>query len=173
MIKFLPWLMVVASLFILPSSVAQETRLLRQPSISDSQITFVYGGDIWITDLSGQNTQRLTSTAAVESHPHFSPDGQSVAFSSNRSGTNSVYIMSSSGGQANRLSWHAAGGSVRGWTPDGQKVLFASSRDTAPRPINRLWTISAEGGPAERVLNQWAYNGAYSGDGKHMVIDRM
>jgi tricorn protease len=38
--------------------------------------------------------------------------------------------------------------------------LFASGRDTAPRPINRLWTISANGGSAELVLNQWAYNGA-------------
>lgn len=171
--KFLPCLIVVASLFVLPESVAQETRLLRQPSISDSQVAFVYGGDIWITDLSGQHSQRLTSTAAVESHPHFSPDGQSIAFSSNRSGTNSVYVMPSSGGQANRLSWHADGGSVRGWTPDGQKVLFATGRETAPRPVNRLWTISANGGPAELVLNQWAYDGAFSGDGKQMVIDRM
>jgi tricorn protease len=173
MIKFVPWLLVVASMFILPRSIAQETRLLRQPSISDSHLAFVYAGDIWITDLSGQNSKRLTSTAAIESDPHFSPDGQRLAFSSNRSGTNSVYVMPSSGGQANRLSWHAAGGSVRGWTPDGQRVLFASGRDTAPRPINRLWTISVDGGPAELVLHQWAYNGAYSEDGKHMVIDRM
>ena len=173
MLKFLPWLIVVASMLILPRSFAQDTRLLRQPSINDSHVAFVYAGDIWIADLSGQNSKRLTSTAAVESHPHFSPDGQRLAFSSNRSGTNSVYIMPSSGGQAKRLSWHAAGGSARGWTPDGRKVLFASSRDTAPRRINRLWTISVDGGPAELVLNQWAYNGAYSANGKQMVIDRM
>jgi len=173
MIKFVAWLLAVASMFILPKPFAQETRLLRQPSISDSQIAFVYAGDIWITDLMGQNSKRLTSTPAIESHPHFSPDGKRIAFSSNRSGTESVYVMPSSGGQANRLSWHAAGGSARGWSPDGQKVLFASGRDTAPKPINRLWTISADGGPAELVLNQWAYNGAYSADGKQMVIDRM
>ncbi|MFQ3221325.1 MAG: tricorn protease, partial [Paraglaciecola sp.] len=143
MIKFVAWLMAVASMFILPESFAQETRLLRQPSISDKQVAFVYAGDIWITDLMGQNSQRLTSTPAVESHPHFSPDGKRIAFSSNRSGTESVYVMPSRGGQADRLSWHAAGGSARGWSPDGQRVLFASGRDTAPRPINRLWTISA------------------------------
>ncbi len=173
MIKCLPWLLVLTSLFLLPKSFAQETRLLRQPSMSDNHIAFVYAGDIWITDLSGQNSKRLTSTAAVESHPHFSPDGQRLAFSSNRSGTDSVYVMPTNGGQAKRLSWHAVGGSVRGWTPDGKKILFASGRDTAPRPINRLWTISANGGSAELVLNQWAYNGAYSADGKQMVIDRM
>ena len=173
MIKFLPWLMVVTCILLIPKAVAEQTRLLRQPSISDSQVAFVYGGDIWITDLSGQNSKRLTSTPAIESQPHFSPDGQRLAFSSNRSGTNSVYVMPSSGGQPNRLSWHASGGSVRGWTPDGQQVLFASVRDTAPRPINRLWTIPVDGGPAELVLNQWAFNGAYSGDGKQIVIDRM
>jgi tricorn protease len=171
MIKFLPWLLIVASMLILPKSFAQETRLLRQPSISDSHLAFIHAGDIWLTDLLGQNSKRLTSTAAVESHPHFSPDGQSLAFSSNRSGTNSVYVMPSSGGQATRLSWHAVGSSVRGWTPDGQKVLFASGRDTAPRPINRLWTISVDGGPAELVLNQWAYNGSYSG--VTIVVDKI
>jgi tricorn protease len=39
--------------------------------------------------------------------------------------------------------------------------------------INRLWIISVNGGPAGLVLNQWAYNGAYSPDGKQMVIDLM
>ena len=52
---------------------AQETRLLRQPTVSASHIAFAHAGDIWVTDLNGENSQRLTSTAAVESHPHFSP----------------------------------------------------------------------------------------------------
>lgn len=152
---------------------AQETRLLRQPTVSTNHIAFTHAGDIWVTDLNGENSQRLTSTAAVESHPHFSPDGQQIVFSSNRSGTNSVYVMPTTGGAAKRLTWHAAGGSARGWTPDGQKVLFTSGRDTAPRPIDRLWTVSVNGGPAELVVNQWAFNGAFSDDGKMLVIDRM
>ncbi|WP_269517440.1 S41 family peptidase [Alteromonas sp. BMJM2] len=152
---------------------AQETRLLRQPAVSEQHIAFTHAGDIWLTDLNGQNSQRLTSTAAVESHPQFSPDGQHIAFSSNRSGTDSVYVMPTAGGQAKRLTWHASGGSVRGWTVDGQQVLFTSGRDTAPRPINRLWTVPAAGGPAKLALAQWAFNGDYSDDGKHLVIDRM
>ncbi|WP_420935082.1 S41 family peptidase [Alteromonas sp. A081] len=152
---------------------AQETRLLRQPAVSEQHIAFTHAGDIWLTDLNGQNSQRLTSTAAVESHPQFSPDGRHIAFSSNRSGTDSVYVMPTVGGQAKRLTWHASGGSVRGWTVDGKQVLFTSGRDTAPRPINRLWTVPAAGGPAKLALKQWAFNGDYSDDGKHLVIDRM
>ena len=59
---------------------AQSTRLLRQPDISATQIVFVYGADLWISDLNGQNVLRLTSTPAVESDPHFSPDGKWIAF---------------------------------------------------------------------------------------------
>ncbi len=65
----------------------QGTRLLRQPDITETHIAFAYGGDIWITDFDGIKTERLTSTPAVESNPHFSPDGKWIAFSSNRSGT--------------------------------------------------------------------------------------
>jgi tricorn protease-like protein len=72
---------------------SQATRLLRQPSVSETHITFAYGGDIWVSDFDGQNLLRLTSTAAVESNPEFSHDGKWIAFSSNRSGNNAVYVV--------------------------------------------------------------------------------
>lgn len=158
--------------FLLPAH-ASETRLLRSPTISESHISFEYGGDIWLADLSGNNVKRLTSTSAVEREPHFSPDGKTIAFSSNRSGSYSVYSVSIDGGKPTRLTWHADAAFVRGWTPDGAKVLFSSGRDTAPRPIHRLWTVPASGGPASLVNQQWATNGAYSTKGDKLVIDRM
>ena len=56
--------------------LAQGTRLLRQPTMSATQISFVYGGDIWVTDRNGGEARRITSTPATESDPHFSPDGK-------------------------------------------------------------------------------------------------
>ncbi|MDG1752096.1 MAG: PDZ domain-containing protein [Thalassotalea sp.] len=161
-------------LLIIPTfSQAKETRLLRQPSISEKQLTFVYGGDIWVSDLNGQKVRRLTSTSAVESNPHFSPDGKTIAFTSNRSGTTSVYTVSYQGGDLKRLTWHANSAYVRGWTPDGKSVLYASSRATAPKRHNRLWTVPQEGGVSKLVSKQWAFNGAFANDGKSLVIDRM
>ena len=125
---------------------AQGTQLLRQPDISDTHVTYTYGGDIWVSELNSKDAKRITSTAAVESNPYFSPDGKWIAFSSNRSGSNSVYIVATEGGDARRLTWHPNGALVRGWSNDGKHILYASSRETAPRPYNRLWTISAQGG---------------------------
>jgi len=155
------------------SSYAQGTRLLRQPSMSATHIAFTYGGDIWVTDLSGQKTLRITSTAAIESNPHFSPDGKWIAFSSNRSGNYSVYVVSVEGGTPKRLTWHPAASLVRGWTPDGTRILYATSRDSAPIGYDRLWTVALEGGPSTMLTNQWGTDGSFSIDGKQIVIDRM
>ena len=160
-------------LFTITAISAQETRLLRQPTINGNQVAYAYGGDIWTTNLITNLTARLTSTAAVESNPHLSPNGKWIAFTSNRSGSSAVYIVSVNGGETKRLTWHTSADVVKGWTNDGKNVLFASNRDTAPSRYNRLYTISVNGGPATKLFEQWATSGSYSANGKQLVIDKM
>ncbi|MBP9924488.1 MAG: PD40 domain-containing protein [Cyclobacteriaceae bacterium] len=162
-------------IFLLIESVviAQGTRLLRQPSLSANHVAFSYGGDIWVTELSSQKTLRLTSTPAVEGNPHLSPDGKWVAFNSNRSGNNAVYIVSIEGGTPKRLTWHPSASLTRGWSTDGKHVLFATPRETAPAGLDRLWTVSIDGGPSTLLTKQWGTDGSYSPDGKQIVIDRV
>jgi tricorn protease len=154
-------------------SDAPGTRLLRQPDVNGRQVVFAYGSDLWLGDLDGGQVRRLTSTPAVESDPHFSPDGQSVAFTSNRSGMPMVYVVPASGGEPRRLTWYPAPAYARGWTPDGARVLYASSRETAPVAFQRLWTVAAAGGPSDLLPAPWGHDGAYSPDGKKIVVDRV
>ena len=164
-----------SGLFLLTSilTFAQGTRLLRQPDISATHITYTYGSDIWVSALNSSEAKRITSTAAVESNPYFSPDGNWIAFSSNRAGTNNVYVVSKNGGEPKRLTWHPSGSNVRGWTNDGKHILFASNRETAPRPYNRLYTISVEGGAPQLLTKQWSNDGSYSPDGSQLILDKM
>lgn len=167
-------ILLIAAFLICPYIVnAQGTRLLRQPSISSTNIAFTYGSDIWVSDLNGQNVKRITSTPATESDPHFSPDGNWITFTSNRGGSNSVYIVSKNGGTPTRLTWHPSGAAARGWSPDGKKVLYASTRGTAPSPFNQLWTVPVTGGPSTRISAQWGFDGSYSPNGRQMVVDKM
>jgi len=152
---------------------AQGTRLLREPTASATEIAFTYGADVWVVARAGGQARRITSTAAVESDPHFSPDGKSIAFTSNRAGTPAVYVVSAAGGEPTRLTWHPSPAFARGWTNDGSRVLYASSRGTAPTAFNRLWTVARTGGPSRLVADTWGFDGAYSPDGKQIVIDRM
>ena len=155
-------------------ATSQETaRLLRQPTVSATQIAFEYGGDLWIVGRDGGEARRLTSTPAVEADPYFSPDGRSIAFTSNRSGVDAVYVMSVDGGDPKRITWSPAGEQARGWTNDGTRVLFASGRLSAPTSYMKLFTIPVNGGPATKLPPYMGFRASYAPDGKRMVVDRV
>lgn len=154
-------------------TVAQGTKLLRQPTLSGTHVAYTYGGDIWATNLETRQTKRLTNTGAVESNPHFSPDGKTIAFTSNRSGVAAVYTVPVEGGMPQRLTWYPSSAKVCGWTPDGENVLYSTSRETAPTGYGRLWTVSKGGGPSKLLTEQWGADGSFSPDGKQIVIDRV
>ncbi|MEM1270906.1 MAG: protease, partial [Bacteroidota bacterium] len=152
---------------------AQGTRLLRQPTLSADHVVFTHGGDLWITDRAGGLARRLTSTPATERHPRLSPDGKHIAFVSNRSGAEAVYVLPIEGGTPERLTWYPASTQTLGWTPDGERILYASSRETAPGAYDRLWTVSVDGGPSELLPAPWGHRAAYSPDGSQLIIDRV
>ena len=54
-----------------------DARMLRMPDVSDTQISFVYAGDIWVVPKEGGLAQRLSSPPGEETLPRFSPDGLS------------------------------------------------------------------------------------------------
>src|SRR5690242_10204001 len=141
----------------LAGPLTAQTRLLRQPTVSEREIAFTYGSDLWIVDRAGGEARRLTSTPAVESYPQFSPDGQWIAFTSNRTGTSQVYVVSREGGDPVRLTWHPSPSFARGWTPDGSRVLYATNRNAAPQSYFRLWTVARTGGPSTMLPAPWAW----------------
>lgn len=71
-----------------------ETRLLRQPAVSKDRLAFVYAGDIWVSDRDGRNPTRITAHPATEFAPHFSPDGNWIAFSAAYDNNIDVYVVS-------------------------------------------------------------------------------
>ncbi len=81
---------------------AREAKLVRYPDYHDGKVAFAYLGDIWTADEDGKNIERLTVHTARDIHPRFSPDGRSIAFSSDREGNMDVYVIPDRrrGGQA-------------------------------------------------------------------------
>src|ERR1700761_9124065 len=107
----LRWACALAAWFVCAYATAAdntEIRLLRQPAISRDHLAFVYAGDLWISDRDGQHPTRLTTHPASEFAPHFSPDGNWIAFSANYDNNVDVYVVSVNGGQPKRLTGHPA-----------------------------------------------------------------
>lgn len=95
---------------------------------NDGRLAFTYHDDIWIADADGANPRRLTAHVARDMMPRFSPDGQWIAFTSNRYGNNDVFVMPVTGGEPRQLTWHSGDDQALYWTPDGREVVFSSGR---------------------------------------------
>lgn len=156
----------LTSVFFIAPSYSQETLLLRTPSISENNIAFVYGGDIWVADRNGKNPKRLTVNPAVEQNPVFSPDGQKIAFTGNYDGNTDVYVISIQGGEPQRVTHHPAADVIRGWL-DNDNVYFTSTRDVQYALSPRLHSISIKGGVSTPLPMPEANQGSPSPDGRY------
>jgi tricorn protease len=147
---------------------ADETPLLAQePTLSRTQIVFVYGGYLWSVPREGGEARQLT-TGGHEQSPTFSPDGKWIAFAGQYDGNVDTFVMPADGGEPRRLTWHPGQDAPLGWTPDGKRILFVSDRD-AYADITRFYTVPVEGGWPE-VLPMWrAFEGGYSPDGTRVA----
>ncbi len=163
--------LLVALLAISVSSFAADPKgplLLQTPTVSATQIAFVYAGDIWIVSREGGDAHRLVSGRDLGSGPIFSPDGSMVAFSGDYDGNVDVYVVPSAGGEPRRITYHPGADVAVGWTPDGKSVLFRSHRTSVNDP-DKLFTVPVTGGfPVELPL-EMAEVGSYSPDGTQIA----
>jgi tricorn protease len=132
--------------------------LLRAPTLSRTEVAFVYGGYLWSVPRDGGEARQLT-TAGHESSPVFSPDGKWIAFAGEYDGNRDVYVIPAAGGTPRRLTWHPKQDVPVAWTPDGKRILFVSDRD-AYADFTRLYTVPLDGGAAD-VLPMWRGDDAW------------
>ncbi|MDR7129666.1 tricorn protease [Algoriphagus sp. 4150] len=148
------------------SQAQTDARLMQLPDVSDTQITFTFGDDIWVVPKQGGVAQRLTSPAGPEMYPRFSPDGKQIAFSANYNGNVDVYVMPTEGGVPTRLTYHGMPDYVQGWSPDGKSVLFTSGRESGKERFSQFYTIPATGGSPTKLPVPYGEFASYSPDGK-------
>ncbi len=90
---------VIAVVVFCVSAQTGGTRMLRMPTVSETQIAFAYAQNIWTVPRAGGAARRLTSFHGQTSNPHFSPDGKWIAFSGEYAGNQDVYVVSAEGGE--------------------------------------------------------------------------
>ncbi len=88
--------------------------------------------EIWLVPVEGGCPRRLTGGQKQDSRPRWSPDGNAIAFISNRSGKAQLYLINPAGGEASVISTKAEPASPPAWSPDGRRIAFVAVEEIKP-----------------------------------------
>ena len=147
----LPRFAVVIALFFAPLPLVADGRPLRPddlfalPDVADPrlspdgrQVAYTLttldakedesDADLYLMSVDGGQPLRLTSSKKDESSPRFSPNGEWIAFLSDREGKKKqVFLLSRRGGEAIKLTDFKASVSDLAWSPDSKRLALVVS----------------------------------------------
>ena len=169
---FLPVLAGLALGLVAEVSRAETVVFPRRPAISPAGDTIVFTaqGDLWRVDAAGGRAQRLTAHPAYDRDPVFSPDGEWLAFASDREAGFDVYVMPARGGRPERLTFAPSTDIPQDWSDDGRDVLFAAARPWRYPVRTQIQRVSRDGGTPTRLLDLFASEIAVHPDGSRQLL---
>jgi Tol biopolymer transport system component len=166
-------------LYVMELSPRGAPRLLIDADSMEDQATFSADGkrlafvstssgnaDVYVIDFDPQRTHsmgealNLTRSPSADLRPAFSPDGQSLIFTSDRDEPISVvnpitrlrggeiYLLELKTSRLKRLTQAAGWDGSAAWSPDGKHIVFYSQRALKPafaQQQARIWTMDADG----------------------------
>ena len=111
--------------------------------------------EIYVMDADGGNQQRLTENRKNDWYPSWSPDGERIAFVSDRKGdleNYEIYVMDADGGNPQNLTNNRAHDSSPSWSPDGERIAFSSDRKGNWENVD-IYVMEADGGNLQNLTN--------------------
>jgi Tol biopolymer transport system component len=128
----------------LPSVAPRGDRLAFTRRVSDLNIWRVKRGE----GSAQAASSRLIASTWVDSAPVFSPDGQRITFTSERSGTQQVWICDRDGSNSRQLTFFPApGAGLSTWSPDGRQIAFNSQ----VRKNHDIYVVGIDGGAPRQL----------------------
>ena len=106
------------------SRTPRPARGIMAPALSPdgTQVAFAALGDLWLMSI-GSEPRRLTNDRFVEMQPTWSPDGRSLAYSSDRDGSMDLWVRDLQSGADRKV---AAGASKASWAPRGTEIAYVT-----------------------------------------------
>jgi TolB protein len=97
--------------------------------------------EIGIFDLSQKTFKNMTNDRVDNFKPAWSPTGEEIAYTSNRSGNYDIWVISLKDGKQRQLTREPAYDAEPAWSPEGREIAFISTRSGK----REIWVMSALG----------------------------
>lgn len=140
--------------------MSDDVAYLRFPHLHQDLLCFAAEDDLWVAPLAPAGHRpgrawRVTVDRTRVSHPRFSPDGSSIAYTTWRTLDPEIHLAPVDGGPARRLThWGSTDARVCGWSPDpGEacQILAVSSHNQPFSYFSWAYSVPTDGGPGGRL----------------------
>ncbi|HVS33451.1 MAG TPA: amidohydrolase family protein [Thermoanaerobaculia bacterium] len=157
-------------------TVSEGTWMSVDLSPDGSTILFDLLGDIYTVPVAGGKARAITRGPAFDWHPRYSPDGKTIAFTSDRGGIDNIWLMAPDGKDPRALTAEKDE-YIRSamWSPDGNYLV--ARKETGKRagiPPVELWMYHVHGGSGVKLTTVDEMNNAsgpaFSPDGRYIYF---
>jgi imidazolonepropionase-like amidohydrolase/Tol biopolymer transport system component len=159
--------------------VREGTWMSLDISPDGKEISFDLLGDLYTLPIAGGEAKALTTGMAWDMQPRYSPNGQWIAFTSDRGGGDNIWVIPRGGGEARQITkedFRLLNSPV--WSPDGNYIA-ARKHFTKRRSLGsgEIWLYHVSGGKGVQMTekpNDQKDVGepAFSPDGKHLYFSQ-
>lgn len=162
-----------------PIDVRTGTWMNLDVSPDGSFLVFDLLGNIYRLPTQGGEARALTQGLAWDMQPTISPDGRSVAFTSDRAGGDNIWVMSAEGEKPRQITKETYRlMTAPAWSPDGQFIV-ARKHFTSRRSIGagEMWLMHADGSKGVQLTKKHTDQKdegepAFSPDGRTLYLSR-
>lgn len=151
---------------------------LRNVAISPDgkDIAFTYKGQIFTVPVQGGDARQLTSGSSYNTTPHWSPDSKTIAFCSDREGSNDIFVVDRNGGTPRRVTTHSGNEMPLGFL-DNETILFQASLQPDFRAAQgafsaQTYKVDVKGGRPVMFASIPMMSVSVASDGKILYQDR-
>lgn len=137
-------------------NTSQGTWMSLDVSPDGREITFDLLGDLYTMPISGGKAKRITSGVAWDIQPTYSPDGKTIAFTSDRSGGDNIWLVDRDGSNARQVSnekFRLLNNPV--FSADGQYIIarkhFVNTRSLG---AGEMWRYHISGGAGTNISDR-------------------